>query len=153
MAKKMNSFFTLYDDALKDKHWNCVTLSKKLVEHGFDITPRSLQRYRNKEMRPNYETAKAIYQFLGVDLTDSEIQNSLERSKEKRYLERPLRIKISKLSDTIEDDGEILEEIKKRINETQPLKTLNFNRYVADLIKKDLAYHILPTVEKTEEDF
>ena len=103
-----NSFFTIYDLGLKRKRWNCTTISKQLSEQeGIEISPRSLQRYRTKEMRPNFQVAKAIFKVLEIIATDEQISEMLEFARKEKvqnytaskYIERGVRIRTILLSD------------------------------------------------------
>lgn len=159
MSETKKSFFTIYDLGLKRKRWNCVTLSKHLSEEkNIELTPRSLQRYRTQEMRPQFAVAKAIFECLGIKATDAEISDSLEIAREEKtmsdtgitYLERGLRIRLSLLSDDEKDNQEIMNMLHRRIEETQAGSQANFNRYVTELIKYDLKHRVLPQVETGE---
>ncbi len=150
------NFFTIYDLALSRKQMNCSTLSKKLAaEESIEISPRSLQRYRTKEMRPNFQVAKAIFKVLEVNVTDEQIIDMLELAREEKiknytaskYIERGVRIRTSLLSDEERPDAEIITAMNTRIAQTQPEDHCNFNRYITDLIKNDMKNHVLPTIE------
>lgn len=155
MNETAKSFFTIYDLGLKRKRWNCTTLSKQLSEQeGVEISPRSLQRYRTKEMRPNFQIAKSIFKVLEIKATDEQISDMLQFAKEEKiqnytaskYIERGVRIRTSLLSDEDKPESEILEEMNARIAQTQAYGHCNFNRYVTELIKYDMEHHVLPDV-------
>lgn len=159
MNETAKSFFTIYDLGLKRKRWNCTTLSKQLSEQeGIEISPRSLQRYRTKEMRPNFQVAKAIFKVLEIKATDEQVSDMLEFAREEKvqnytaskYIERGVRIRTTLLSDEEKPEAEILEEMNKRIAQTQPNGHANFNRYITELIKYDMAHHVLPEMETGE---
>lgn len=159
MSETARSFFTIYDLALKRKRMNCSTLSKRLAEEeGVEISPRSLQRYRTKEMRPNFQVAKAIFSVLEISASDEQISDMLEFAREEKvknytaskYIERGVRIRTSLLSDEEKPDADIIDEMNARISKTQPEGHCNFNRYITDLIKYDMAHHVLPEVETGE---
>lgn len=157
---KTNSFFEIYDLALKRKRWNCTKLSDELRERGFDISPRSLQRYRTKEMKPNTYTAKEILKALEIKMTDDELVKSLEiarsekikNANESNCIERGVRIPYAKCSDTMTDIDKIKAAIDKRLVETQGRKNPNFNKYLTDLIRYDLDNNILPDYTKGDKE-
>lgn len=142
------SFYTLYEQGLTNKGYSCVQLHKKLAETGTDISERSLQRYRRKEMRPNAKNAKKILECLGIQISEEEVLKSLELAKEDKiridnsqYIERGFRIPIKELSDTDENVEDITRRLGQRILEIEGIE--NLNRYVTQLIKEDLNNHTL----------
>lgn len=154
-----NSFFTIYDLGLKRKRLNCTTLSKQLSEQeGIEISPRSLQRYRTKEMRPNFQIAKAIFKVLEIVASDEQVSDMLEFAREEKvqnytaskYIERGVRIRTILLSDEERPEEDIIAKLKARIAQTQPDGHANFNRYITELIKYDMANHVLPDVATGE---
>lgn len=159
MDKVKLDFFTAFDEGIKKKRTNCAKLAELLnTKYDFNITARSLQRYRIKEMCPDFLTAKKICEALELGFTDEEIDELLEEAKkhrdynfsDKRYLERTIHIRLDKLSDKYDDDNDIILAIRQRIADTQPLAKGNFNRYISDLIRKDLAEHVLPDAKKED---
>lgn len=156
-----NDIFRVLDEGLLRKGWKCTDLYRAMEEKGYDVNLRTLQRYRSQATKPNFKTAKQILECLDVEATDNEVQELLDNSERSegyqfsdlRYLERGIRIRISRMSDTLDNEGSILLALKDRIAATQNLDKPNFNRYITMLIKKDIDEHILPTVRKrkTEE--
>lgn len=157
---KTTSFFKIYDLGLKRKRWNCTTLSDAMRDDGFNISPRSLQRYRTQEMRPNLNIAKEILKVLEIEMTDDEIAKSLEEAREERirnpqnvnFIERGVRIPYAGCSKELIGNDKIKMAIDARIAETQDKKNPNLNKYLTDLICYDVDHHILPLYNKKEED-
>lgn len=149
---KTKSFFEIYDLALKRKKWNCTRLSNELRERGFDISSRSLQRYRRKEMKPSTYTAKEIMKALEIEMTDDKLIKSLEIARSEKIknvndsncIERGVRIPYAKCSDIITDIDKIKALIDKRLVDTQGPKNPNLNKYLTDLIRYDIDNNILP---------
>lgn len=150
------SFFYLYEAGLSKKNWKCTTLFKEMKKKkkAF-VTVRTLQRYRSREVLPNFNTAKAIYETLGIEATDEEVMQSLQEVQKRdlayensKYIDRNVRLRISRLSRKIVGNASIQMELNNRIRETQNGDRPNFNKYVSDLIQKDIDEHILPNIRK-----
>ena len=143
------------DDGLIRKGWKCSDLHREMKKRGYEVKLRSLQRYRSQETKPGFKTTKQILECLDIEATDEMIEKLLENSEKSqdyqfsklRYIERGIRLKISRLSDKLDDEGSILMALNDRMYSTQGLTKANFNRYVTMLIRKDIDEHILPTVK------
>lgn len=140
------SFCVIYDKALNEKRWKCTTLYQKLNKAGVhNISIRTLQRYRTGEIVPDFKIAKKLLKLLDYKITDDEIENSLRKSnqhkfykKNSNYLDFNVRLKISSLSENLTDNAEIIALLKKRIIESQNSDRINMNKYISNLIQKDL---------------
>lgn len=143
------SFFEIYDLGLKRKRWSCVKLSKELEKMGVDVSCRSLQRYRIKEMRPNAYVAEKIFECLNIAVSKDEVLRCLEIAREEKikkdtgnkYIERGFRIPVGELDPECEDINDIKARYEQRVMETQG--SMNVNKYVTELIREDMKNHVL----------
>lgn len=143
------SFFVIYDLGLKRKRWSCVKLSKELAERGVDVSCRSLQRYRIREMRPTPYIAGQIFDCLDINASEDEVLQCLEVAREEkirkdtgnRYIERGFRIPVRELDPTSDNVDDIKARFDQRVMEVEG--NLNVNKYVTELIREDMKNNIL----------
>ena len=157
---KTENFFVLYDYGLRRKRLSCRSLQKELEKRGTTISARALQRYKSREMIPDFRIAEAIFDVLELEASKQEIQESLDYAREMReynyestkYLERGIRLRISKLSNRISDDAQIQMALSKRMAETQGVEKGNLNKYITMLIQYDIDNKVLPTKRRKSGD-
>lgn len=112
---------------------------------------RNIQRYRTGEQVPDYIVAKAILEFLNIDINEDELREILLQSKERSKELRKMQKTPSKLlyinSTNIDlgiDIGTVgIEEvINDRVRELYG-NDGSIKKYIEDLIQKDLNDRIL----------
>ena len=147
--EKLN-FFEVYERGLRIRGWNCVDLYRETSSNNLKLSLRSLQRYLSRESLPTFYNAKEILRIIGIQASDDQIREALATADENRYdnmsknnyMQRGVRLKISQLSEEIDDPGIIMVELNNRIR-SMPKRKRNFNQYVTALIKMDIDKHIL----------
>lgn len=120
---------------------------------------RSVRRYKRCETVPEYETASELLFRLGIRLSSSDLILSLQKAKEKKNiqrvkyrhfkLERGIRLDYALFSLNGVSMSEMDIILQDRIKETT--KNGSMNEYIALLIKRDLEYLLLPSIDKQEE--
>ena len=148
---KGKEFSTIMDVGLKRKKWSCVKLSRELVEAGYPLSPRTLQRYRVGEMQPSIPNAKGILHVLEIDASNEELAEMLEYARKSRagndeqinYIRQGVRLRVASLSKHDYDRDTIMMMIKRRIKEVLPPGSQNMNQYLTLLIREDLENKIL----------
>lgn len=148
------SFYEYYRNALSSLQWNCTDLHKAMKESGEEISVRTLQRYYSKESIPTYEKAVSIFKHLHVEVDPDLLKQSLVLAVEdkellshgSKYLNATVHIRLRRLSRRLSNDEAIRLALKERIRDVQGSDDINFNRYIAELIRKDMDENILPRV-------
>lgn len=127
-----------------------------LTEKNIPISMRSLQKYRKGDRVPAFLVAKEILRVLNIPVSDSELKDVLENSRQndeetidKNYSsfnrkedERKTRIKTKITVDLNKIDIDVSNEIKSQIINDRLLELYgdddSLSEYIHDLIKEDL---------------
>lgn len=157
---EVSSFKTLMEQAmleygLEDKKGALLDLEYILIDNGItNITRKRLSEYKTGKKTPPFIKAKYILEALGLEMSDEEIEESLELNREEIRNENPYGTNkdISKIislniSDIVEgraafENNErmltsIVEIIEDRIEAIYGDKR-KWSKYVADLIAADI---------------
>lgn len=149
-----NKIMPYFSEILNDSMFQETKANRRLVEGLSDTVQcsmRNIQRYRTGEQVPDYIVAKAILDFLGIDINEDELSEILFqsklRSKEMRKLQKTP-TKLLYINSTNIDLGidigsaGIDELINNRVLELYGDKG-TIKNYIEDLIQKDLNDRIL----------
>ena len=127
-----------------------------LAEKNIPISMRSLQKYRKGDRVPAFLVAKEILRVLNIPVSDSELADVLENSRQndeetidKNYSsfnrkedERKVRIKTRITVDLNRIDIDVSNEIKSQIINDRMIELYgdddSLSEYIHDLIKEDL---------------
>ena len=127
-----------------------------LAEKNIPISMRSLQKYRKGDRVPAFLVAKEILRVLNIPVSDSELADVLENSRQndeetidKNYSsfnrkedERKIRIKTRITVDLNRIDIDVSNEIKSQIINDRMIELYgdddSLSEYIHDLIKEDL---------------
>lgn len=144
--EKMNNINGTYSDLLRDvmKNTDYSTI-KELYDAliaGHSISYSSFVSYCNGTTCPIFSKAKLILELLGYHTNDSEISESLQRSKntlreigkDEKYIQHGVRLPVEEF----EISKGMLERIIQMRAEELTGKSKSFNAYVCELIKNDL---------------
>ena len=161
----METFKNTFSDILQAEKQNIRSFTVKiqdgLLEDGIQMTRRTIEKYVSGERVPTYNTAKSILKFLDVSMPEETLLEVLEYSKEfkkqdsverlvipdrKVKTETPaLRKRISiKYNEFSFLDGsnvpkeDAIDLINERVSEQYGNDQFAFNRYIKDLIDKDM---------------
>lgn len=158
----MDAFHEILTYILEENKLNKNTASKFLKTKGIDVERAIVSTYVNCTVVPRTFRAKQILQAFGYELSDEELREALELSRQvkksqsygnDKYFATGIKIPFSKLSSVEKNPLKIELMLKERINEinkrTNKKGTIS---YVATLIKADLDYGLLDDVIKEELD-
>lgn len=149
-----NKIMPLFSEILNDSMYQETKANRRLVEgisNSVRCSMRNIQRYRTGEQVPDYIVAKAILEFLNIDINEDELREILLQSKERSKELRKMQKTPSKLlyinSTNIDlgiDIGTVgIEEvINDRVRELYG-NDGSIKKYIEDLIQKDLNDRIL----------
>lgn len=112
-------------------------LSAITEKNGCKISVRNLQRYRKGEVVPSFEFAKVICKGLGLDLSDDEIQHSLDldRDRQQHLKTADSNLKIN-ISINLDGTSYSAEEIKRKFERIASTKYPGQKNSLEMLIKE-----------------
>ena len=162
-----NEFKNTFSDILQAEKEKNSKLTTEIVE-GLEkmeikITPRTIQLYKKGTLVPEYNLAKKILKILKVSMSENELLTLLNKSKESRDSSKGQYIRKIIDPDSVKSDSTCLRKriaikadsftflegsdlspdyaidlIESRVKELYGDDKYAFNRYIKDLIDKDM---------------
>lgn len=160
----MKKFSNTFGDILQNEKQQNQRLVRTIVEgfyaDGLKISNRSIQMYINGSQIPPYKTAKEILKILKIKMSEEQLLSVLAFSENNKYLnmekisnpdslikanspylKKRLSIKYSEftfLENSDVDKKDAIELIENKVLEKYGNDKFAFNRYIRDLIDKDM---------------
>lgn len=119
-------------------------LSEMTKRLGIEVSRRNIHRYENSLVVPSFRFAKALVLALGLEMTDSEIEESIMLEREKQSELKVVRKQIKKtvtinFEDSTRWDPESLYRMSEEIASNKyPSDPKSYEKYILGLITKDV---------------